>query len=110
MALFGLFSIGPMEWAFLGIIAVMLFGSRLPEVARNIGKGVTEFKKGLRGLESEINTSTYERKSVQYDDEIDDHEQPTAPKFEPPTSEPRDASATGDSEAAESKPAESQPA
>ena len=38
----------------LGAIAVMLFGERLPEVARSIGKGLMEFKSGMRGIQDEI--------------------------------------------------------
>jgi sec-independent protein translocase protein TatA len=35
----------------LGIIAVVLFGRKLPDVAKSLGKSVVEFKKGMRGLE-----------------------------------------------------------
>ena len=34
-------------WIVVGFIALLLFGSRLPHVARNLGKGINEFKKGL---------------------------------------------------------------
>jgi sec-independent protein translocase protein TatA len=40
-----------MELAILGIIAVVLFGKKLPDVAKSLGKSVVEFKKGMRGLE-----------------------------------------------------------
>lgn len=39
---------GPWELAIIAFIALLLFGSRLPGVARSLGKGITEFKKGLR--------------------------------------------------------------
>ena len=44
----------PAELIIIMIIALLLFGKRLPEVARNLGKGVVEFKKGLKGVEDDI--------------------------------------------------------
>lgn len=43
-----MFGLGPMELMVVGVIAVLLFGNRLPEVGRSLGKGMIEFKKGLR--------------------------------------------------------------
>ena len=51
--------IGMPEMIIVGIIALMLFGKRLPEVARSLGKGMMEFKKGISGLETDIDNSTY---------------------------------------------------
>jgi sec-independent protein translocase protein TatA len=47
MSLFALFS--PETMIVVGIIALLLFGNRLPSVMRSLGQGVTEFKKGLEG-------------------------------------------------------------
>jgi sec-independent protein translocase protein TatA len=35
-------------------IGILLFGKRLPEVGRSLGKGIVEFKKGLKGLEDDF--------------------------------------------------------
>ena len=44
-AVLGFLSMGPMEMVILGVIAVLLFGKRLPEVGRSLGKGLVEFKR-----------------------------------------------------------------
>ena len=46
--------IGPTEMLIVGIIALLLFGKRLPEVARSLGKSVTEFKGGLNEVKQSV--------------------------------------------------------
>ena len=45
---------GPFEMMIIGVIVLLLFGNRLPSVMRSLGKGITEFKKGVKGIEDEI--------------------------------------------------------
>lgn len=77
--------IGPWEMMIVGLIAVLLFGKRLPEVGRSLGRGLVEFKKGIRGIEDEIESASSSRPKRPRFNEIDDRDEPTAPKFEPPT-------------------------
>ena len=51
---------GPWEMAIIAIIALLLFGRRLPEVGRSLGKGIVEFKKGLREVQDEVSKATNE--------------------------------------------------
>jgi sec-independent protein translocase protein TatA len=83
--LFGFFNLGAQEMLILLILGVLLFGRKLPEVGRYLGKGIVEFKKGIKGLEDE-----YDPSSVASRPEPPALEQPrppqrittTAPKFE----------------------------
>jgi sec-independent protein translocase protein TatA len=54
-SLFG-FTFGTQEMLILLVLGVLLFGRRLPEVGRYLGKGIVEFKKGLKGLEDEVDS------------------------------------------------------
>ena len=75
-----------------GIVAILLFGNRLPSVARSLGRSLVEFKKGMNELENEFKSSVYSEPTttprVTYSN---DHSEPAAPRFEPPkaTVEPK---------------------
>jgi sec-independent protein translocase protein TatA len=85
-----MFGLGPLEMLIVGIIAVLLFGNRLPEVGRSLGKGLIEFKKGLRDIQNEVDISgtTAPSTRVSHQASLDEVDQATAPKFVPPVHEP----------------------
>lgn len=59
MALIGFLpNLGFPEMAVILGLGVLLFGRNLPSVGRSLGKSIVEFKKGLRGIEEEIDDST----------------------------------------------------
>lgn len=90
------FAPGPMEMLIIGVIAVLLFGKRLPEVGRSLGKGIVEFKKGIHGIEDDLDSATTSSSTtaVTHDDVDDDRDEATAPKFDPPAEEPKAESAS----------------
>ena len=38
----------------IAVVAILIFGRRLPEVGRDLGRGLLEFKKGLRGVTGDL--------------------------------------------------------
>ena len=88
-----MFGLGPWELAIIGTLAVLLFGSRLPEVARSLGGSYQQFRKGLRDIQTDLDvnqylhddTTSYTSTNTSFKDE--DYDTPTAPKFEPPPAE-----------------------
>jgi sec-independent protein translocase protein TatA len=50
---------GPLEWIIILVLALLIFGNRLPALAKGMGKSIFEFKKGLKeGQEEEKASST----------------------------------------------------
>ena len=48
---------GPIEIIIIVLIVLLLFGGRLPMVGRSLGKGIVEFKKGLKDVKDDIEES-----------------------------------------------------
>jgi len=46
--------LGPQHVLMVLIIGLLLFGKRPPEIGRSLGKSIVEFKKGLKGIEDDI--------------------------------------------------------
>jgi sec-independent protein translocase protein TatA len=116
----GIFDLSPGTMLVIGAVAVLLFGERLPEVGRSLGRQILQLKKGLEGVQNHIKSaadidvdltravpglskitsltgsSSYSSSSSSsyapsnhggaptYHDDVDDHDEATAPKFEPP--------------------------
>ncbi|MDK1030818.1 MAG: twin-arginine translocase TatA/TatE family subunit [Planctomycetia bacterium] len=48
---------GPFEIVLIFIAALLLFGRRLPQVGRSVGQTIVQFKKGMRDVKDEIESS-----------------------------------------------------
>jgi sec-independent protein translocase protein TatA len=86
LSLFAFGMPGPMEMMIILGIGVLLFGKRLPEVGRSLGKGIVEFKKGVNGIEDEVSSASTAQATSAAASE--DRAEASAPKFEAPASEP----------------------
>jgi len=79
---------GLTEWIIIGALGLLIFGKRLPEVGRSLGKGIVEFKKGLKGIDEDIEqvdadtSSSRSRPVLTHDAEKPEH------KFDPYTGKP----------------------
>lgn len=49
---------GTTELIIIGVVALLIFGRRLPDVARSVGKSIVEFKRGMRDVKDEIDTTS----------------------------------------------------
>jgi sec-independent protein translocase protein TatA len=47
-------NLGMTELMIIAFISLLVFGNRLPSVMRSLGKSVTEFKKGVAGIEEDL--------------------------------------------------------
>ncbi len=56
LAMFGL--PGGTEWIVILLIALLIFGRRLPDVARSVGKSIVEFKRGIKDVKSDIDVQS----------------------------------------------------
>jgi sec-independent protein translocase protein TatA len=87
------------ELFIVAIVAILLFGKNLPDVAKKFGGMYRDFRKSLDDLRSQVDfTDTFNsapskpRPRKTYSD-FDDYDEISAPKFEPPPAPPAQASA-----------------
>ena len=87
----GLGSMGIQEMAVIAVLAVVLFGGRLPEVARTFGGYYSQFRKSLADIQNSIKADIDISQEldaparIKYDSGIDDED--PAPMFDPPPEE-----------------------
>ncbi|MEM7756346.1 MAG: twin-arginine translocase TatA/TatE family subunit [Planctomycetota bacterium] len=50
------------HWELLIVLAIglLLFGKRLPDVGRSLGRSIVEFKRGVKGIQDEIDNEVAE--------------------------------------------------
>jgi len=82
----------PTTIVLLLLLGVMLFGGKLPEMARDLGKGLLEFQRGMNEWGNEAKKTIFDEsssKTTAKEDPIPTPEPASqqesfAPKFEPP--------------------------
>lgn len=85
-----MFGLSPVELMVVAVVAILLFGSKLPEVARSLGGSYRELRKGLSEFQdqmrlADLNSPSKPKAKVADIDEEDQFREPTAPKFVPPS-------------------------
>lgn len=63
--------LAPGHLIILLVIGLLFFGRRLPEVGRNVGRSIVEFKKGLKGIDDEVNEAEERQRRRDADRERD---------------------------------------
>ena len=61
---------GPLEIGALVVVGLLLFGRRLPEVGRSLGRSIVEFKRGVKGMSDEIENASSEESPDAPDREV----------------------------------------
>ena len=51
------------EILIVGIIVLLLFGKRVPGVMRSLGQSIVEFKKGVRGIDEDVDEQSQKPES-----------------------------------------------
>jgi sec-independent protein translocase protein TatA len=74
---------GGYEWVVILVIGLLIFGRRLPEVGKSLGKGIVEFKKGIKGIEDEIEQESSSSKAAQIANSSSHHDPATGGERSP---------------------------
>lgn len=49
--------ISPIQLTILLLLGLLIFGRKLPEVGRGLGRSIVEFRKGIQGIEDEVDAA-----------------------------------------------------
>jgi len=59
-------NLGAPEITIIALVVLLLFGGKkIPELMRGLGKGVSQFKKGMKDIEDEINAEPEKKEEIQ---------------------------------------------
>jgi len=78
-------SIGPTELIVILTLGILLFGRKLPDIGRSLGKTMVEFKKGMKGIEDEVSESPQQARAAIEPEPVKPPQRVTpsaAPKFD----------------------------
>ena len=64
---------GGWEWLIILIVALLIFGKRLPGSNEVLRRGIVEFKKGVKGVEEEVEDSSSKTTQKKIETEKDVH-------------------------------------
>lgn len=90
-----MFGLSPVEFMLVAVVAILLFGSKLPEVARSLGGQYREFRRGLNDIQEQFRqverevTRSIEAPVKSLNEAFTEEEpvkEPSVPKFTPPPS------------------------
>ena len=86
------FEFSPVQLVVILVIVLLLFGGRVPEVMRNLGRGMSEFKKGMRSLEEETNSPQQTHTNQPYNPQQQQYQPqlPQQPVYRAPGTEGQD--------------------
>ena len=65
---------GPIGWQeliILAVIGILIFGKRLPDVGRSVGKSIVEFKKGLADIDDQVEAASSKKSKQPDTDTVD---------------------------------------
>ena len=59
-------NLGAVEIILILLVVLILFGAKkIPELAKGLGKGMSEFKKGLKDVEDEIKSADKDSENIE---------------------------------------------
>ncbi len=89
-----MFGLSFQELMIVGVVAILLFGKNLPEMAKKFGGKYREFRKGLDDLRAQVdftdtfNSAPSKPKPRKTYSDYDDLDEISAPRFQPPPDPP----------------------